>query len=57
MHTPNPDQASVFERFWRGGASPHRPTGGSGLGLAVVASIVAPTAHLRRLERTGPGCP
>ncbi len=35
------DQPHVFERFWRGDASRDRHTGGSGLGLSIVASIVA----------------
>jgi two-component system OmpR family sensor kinase len=40
---PPADQAHVFERFWRGEASRDRHTGGSGLGLSIVASII--TAH------------
>ncbi len=40
---PAADQAHVFERFWRGDTSRDRHTGGSGLGLSIVASIV--TAH------------
>ena len=35
------DLPHVFERFWRGDASRDRHTGGSGLGLSIVASIVA----------------
>ena len=35
------DQPHVFERFWRSDASRDRHTGGSGLGLSIVASIVA----------------
>ena len=35
------DQPHIFERFWRGDASRHRHTGGSGLGLSIVSSIVA----------------
>lgn len=35
------DQPHVFERFWRGNASHDGHTGGSGLGLSIVASIVA----------------
>ena len=31
----------MFERFWRSDASRDRHTGGSGLGLSIVASIVA----------------
>jgi two-component system OmpR family sensor kinase len=37
----DPDQPHVFERFWRSDASRDRHTGGSGLGLSIVASIVA----------------
>ncbi|HYI56546.1 MAG TPA: ATP-binding protein [Microlunatus sp.] len=37
------DQQHVFTRFWRGDASRNRQTGGVGLGLAIVSSIV--TAH------------
>ena len=37
------DQEHVFVRFWRGDASRNRHTGGAGLGLAIVSSIV--TAH------------
>ncbi len=37
-----PDQAAhVFERFWRADSSRARSSGGSGLGLSIVASIVA----------------
>ena len=35
------DQQHVFERFWRSDSSRDRHTGGYGLGLAFVASIVA----------------
>ncbi len=42
------DAARVFERFYRVDASRSRVRGGSGLGLAVVASIVA--AHRGRVE-------
>jgi two-component system OmpR family sensor kinase len=37
------DQEHVFTRFWRGDTSRNRHTGGVGLGLAIVSSIV--TAH------------
>ena len=37
------DQQHVFTRFWRGDTSRTRHTGGAGLGLAIVSSIV--TAH------------
>lgn len=40
---PPEDQVHVFTRFWRGDASRNRTTGGAGLGLAIVSSIV--TAH------------
>jgi two-component system OmpR family sensor kinase len=40
---PAADQEHVFTRFWRGDASRTRHTGGAGLGLAIVSSIV--TAH------------
>jgi len=38
---PAQEQTYVFERFWRGDSSRHRQSGGSGLGRAIVASIVA----------------
>ena len=38
---PVEDRAHVFTRFWRGDASRTRHTGGAGLGLAIVSSIVA----------------
>lgn len=38
---PAHEQPHVFERFWRSDASRDRHTGGSGLGLSIVASIVA----------------
>ena len=38
---PVEDRAHVFTRFWRGDASRARHTGGAGLGLAIVSSIVA----------------
>lgn len=37
------DRERVFTRFWRGDVSRDRHTGGAGLGLAIVSSIV--TAH------------
>jgi two-component system, OmpR family, sensor kinase len=48
------DAKRVFERFYRVDASRSRVRGGSGLGLAVVASIVA--AHQGRVEvESAPG--
>jgi two-component system OmpR family sensor kinase len=38
---PREDQEHVFTRFWRGDASRNRHTGGAGLGLAIVSSIVS----------------
>lgn len=37
---PRDAQPHVFERFWRADPGRHRATGGSGLGLSIVASIV-----------------
>ncbi|MEA2256462.1 MAG: two-component system, OmpR family, sensor histidine kinase BaeS [Solirubrobacteraceae bacterium] len=42
------DAERVFERFWRGDRSRSRATGGSGIGLAVVRSLVH--AHDGRVE-------
>jgi two-component system, OmpR family, sensor kinase len=38
---PAADQEHVFTRFWRGDTSRTRHTGGAGLGLAIVSSIVS----------------
>ncbi|HEU5483413.1 MAG TPA: ATP-binding protein, partial [Microlunatus sp.] len=38
---PTDEQSHVFTRFWRGDASRNRHTGGAGLGLAIVSSIVS----------------
>jgi two-component system OmpR family sensor kinase len=38
---PTEQAAHVFERFWRSDSSRSRISGGSGLGLSIVASIVA----------------
>ena len=49
-----PDAERVFERFYRADASRTRAAGGSGLGLSIVASLVA--AHGGRVELdTAPG--
>jgi two-component system OmpR family sensor kinase len=37
---PEPIRAQIFQRFWRADTSRARETGGSGLGLSIVASIV-----------------
>lgn len=38
---PEQVRAKIFQRFWRADSSRTRETGGSGLGLSIVASIVA----------------
>lgn len=45
---PNEDLPHVFNRFWRGDRARARDTGGSGLGLVIVAQLVA--AHGGRVE-------
>ncbi len=48
-----PEQAAhVFERFWRSDASRARASGGSGLGLSIVASIVAAHGGTVRFDST-----
>jgi two-component system OmpR family sensor kinase len=37
---PEPIRTQIFQRFWRADTSRARETGGSGLGLSIVASIV-----------------
>ncbi|NYE19576.1 sensor histidine kinase [Microbacterium immunditiarum] len=53
-----PDQikAKIFQRFWRADTSRTRETGGSGLGLSIVASIVeALHGSVRVLDTPGGG--
>lgn len=53
-HGPGMDEESAthaFERFWRADPSRSRSSGGSGLGLSIVASIVASVGGSVRLER------
>jgi len=45
----------VFERFYRAERSRTRESGGSGLGLSIVASIVAAHGGTVRVERTPGG--
>jgi len=53
---PEEIRGQIFERFWRADTSRARETGGSGLGLSIVASIVA-TLHgtVTVLETPGGG--
>jgi len=51
---PVEDVAHVFERFWRADRSRKRTSGGSGLGLSIVAAVVS--AHGGRVTiRQTPG--
>jgi two-component system OmpR family sensor kinase len=45
---PNGEASALFERFWRAEAGRERGRGGAGLGLAIVAGVVA--AHHGRVE-------
>lgn len=53
-HGPGMDDAAIsqaFERFWRSDPSRSRASGGSGLGLSIVAAIVESMGGTVRLER------
>lgn len=57
-HGPGLDEESAeraFERFWRADPSRSRASGGSGLGLSIVAAIVGSMAGTVRLERPAEG--
>jgi two-component system OmpR family sensor kinase len=47
---PPEDAARVFERFWRADKARSRARGGSGLGMAIVASIVAANGGTVRFD-------
>ncbi|HVW47436.1 MAG TPA: HAMP domain-containing sensor histidine kinase [Solirubrobacterales bacterium] len=49
---PSGDPGAVFERFWRDSDSRGRDDGGAGLGLAIVAGLVA--AHGGHVEASNP---
>ena len=53
---PAADRPRVFERFFRADASRTRAAGGSGLGLSIVAALVAAHAGtVEALETPGGG--
>ncbi len=52
---PEEDRARVFERFYRADASRTRASGGSGLGLSIVAALVAAHAGTVTVEETPGG--
>lgn len=52
---PDADRARVFERFFRTDASRTRASGGSGLGLSIVAALVSAHAGQIAVEQTPGG--
>lgn len=53
---PEQLRSKIFDRFWRADTSRNRETGGSGLGLSIVQSIVdAHRGSVRALETPGGG--
>lgn len=57
-HGPGLDEVSAvkaFERFWRADPSRSRSSGGSGLGLSIVAAIVGAMGGTVRLDRPAEG--
>ena len=52
---PEPDRQKVFERFFRTDASRTRASGGSGLGLSIVAALVAAHGGQVRVDDTPGG--
>jgi two-component system OmpR family sensor kinase len=52
---PIADRGKVFERFYRGDSARSRATGGAGLGLAIVAGIVADHQGRIRIEEPPEG--
>lgn len=51
---PDEDAERVFERFYRADPSPSRESGGSGLGLSIVAAVAEAHGGSARYEH-GPG--